>query len=144
ADLAGRLARQLRLVVDGLHFTGRPGRRTVFGCSGALRHVLAPDRSAVTFAAKADLTGHWIAALLLQLDRDWTWDALADSGFEVRRRTGAGDEVVGTIVLPRTVNDLAVRPDLGIDRTSTELVFFDAIDPKPPPGAFPAELDVAY
>jgi hypothetical protein len=143
-NLAQRLAEQIGLTTEGLFFTDRPGRRTVFGCSAALRHVLAPDRSSITFSSKSDLTGHWIAVVLLQLNRDWTWDALDDTGFEVRRNLGAGDEFVGNIPLPRSVNALVVRSGVVIDRSTTRLIFFDAIDPKPAVGSLPIELTIAY
>jgi hypothetical protein len=138
ADLAGRLAEHLQLDVSGLTLSGRPGQRVVFGCSNGLRHLLAPDHSSITFASKADLTRHWILVLRLDLDRDWTWDALADSGFTVLRD---GGEVVGRIELRRSINMAALE---GADRSRTTLFFFDALDPKPVPPAFPGELDVSY
>ena len=57
-DLVQRLAQQLGLLAEGLFFTGQPGRRTIFGSSAALRHLLSPDHSGIAFATKADLTGH--------------------------------------------------------------------------------------
>ena len=45
---------------------GRKGERVVFGCSRRIRHSLAPDHSSLTFAAKEDLTNHWIVALTLR------------------------------------------------------------------------------
>jgi hypothetical protein len=133
---ATRVAERLGLNVSNLTFTGDRGRRTVFGCSGALRHTLSPDRSAISFAAASELTGQWIVALRLTLERDWTWDALALEGFEVMR-----DGVrIGAIDAPGVVSRLAV----GGDRKETDLVFFHAIDPKPRPGAFPAEIQAAF
>ena len=86
-----------------------------------------------------------ITAIQLQLVRDWTWDSLNDTGFEVRRNLGNnGDELIGTLAVPRSVSALAVRPELGIDRSTTDLVFFDAMNPMPAAGAFPAETMVTY
>jgi hypothetical protein len=147
ADMAQRLARAARLQARDLTFMGRPDQRTVFGCSRALRHLLCPDRSAITFASRADLTQHWISVLSLVLDRDWTWDALADSAFEVTRRirqvhTGATETAsVATIELPRAVHPIA-RATAG--RAVTRIVFFDGVDPKPPAGAQPSELEITY
>ncbi|WP_345408484.1 hypothetical protein [Nonomuraea salmonea] len=107
----------------------------MFGCSAALRHTLAPDSSAITFAAKADLTRRWIVAIRLTLRRDWTWDALDPQGLEIIRDD---TEVVGFVSLPR-----GPGPS-GADRSRTEVVFFDAIDPTPEPGAFPDEMSVGY
>ena len=137
-DLAGRLARQLGLEVSGLHFQARPRRRTVFGCSSSLRHTLAPDRSSITFSSKSDLIRHWIVAIRLQINRDWTWDALASPGVEIARDQSV---TAGRIDIPRTF-DLDALAEA--DRSQTDLVFFDAIDPKPELGNFPAELHVTY
>jgi hypothetical protein len=147
ADLAQRLAQQLGLDVDGLTLFGRPGRRVVFGCSRGLRHVLSADRSAITFASKADLTHQWISVLMLQIDRDWTWDASADISFQVTRemtRTLTGvveKEAAGAIEAARSVSAAARQ---NADTTVTDLFFIDAIDPKPPAGEFPSELEIAY
>ena len=144
-DLVGRLAEELDVDVRGLTLTCRPGSRTVFGCSKAIPHTLSPDRSSITFAAKADLVNHWLCVLDLALDRDWTWDALEPAAFEVSRG-GAGK--VGVIELPRVVNPGVLKnpqraPNLP-DRTTTQLLFFDAVDPKPSGSSHPKELDVAY
>jgi hypothetical protein len=136
SNAAARLAQKLGLVNTGLTFTGHRGRRTVFGCAGALRHTLAPDRSAITFASASDLIRQWIIAIRVQLDRDWTWDALAQTSFEIERDS----QVIGTIEMPRTISQLA----LSGDRTKTDLIFFHAIDPKPQPADFPAEIHTRY
>ena len=136
SNAAARLAQQLGLVNTGLTFTARRGRRIVFGCAGALRHTLTPDRSAITFAAASDLIRQWIIAIRVQLDRDWTWDALAQTSLEIER----DGRVIGTIEMPRTISQLA----LSGDRTKTELVFFHTIDPKPQPPDFPAEIQTRY
>jgi hypothetical protein len=138
ADGAQLLARQLALEVSGLTFAGKAGRRTVFGCSSALRHALAPDAASITFGAKSDLTLRWIIAVRVQLDRDWTWEGLATPGFEIVRK---GYGRVGTITLPRSVNSIALA---GTDRQHTDLIFFDAIDPKAMPPGYPAELNEKY
>ena len=138
ANPIGRLAGELNLSVNELTLHGQSGRRLVFGASAGLRHVLAPDHSSITFASEADLARLWIVALRLTIDRDWTWDGLAATGISVTRQ-GAGE--VGRVE-PRSTIDAAalVRPD----RSGTDLIFLDVIDPKPESGAFPAELDVQY
>jgi hypothetical protein len=147
-DALHRLAGELGLDAageQGLTLSGRPGRRTAFGCSKAIPHVLAPDGSAVTFASKADLTARWLAVIRLTLDRDWTWDGAADPAVEVTR-VGAG--VVGGVRLPRSVNPTVYEgPEAAgrqADRSATDLVFLDAIDPKPVPPAHPRELHLEY
>lgn len=133
---ATRLAERLALNVSGLTFTGASDRRTVFGCSGALRHTLAPDRSAITFAAASDLVRRWIIAIRMTLARDWTWDGLEPLGIEIRR-DGAK---VATLDVPKVVPQLAREAD----RSATDFVFFHAIDPKPQPCKFPDEIHTAF
>jgi hypothetical protein len=137
SDLTDRLAARLHLAHDALAFSSPAGRRTVIGASQALRHTLNPDRSSITFGSKSDLTRHWIVAIRLTLDRDWTWNALEPAAFEVRR----GGVVIGQIVIPSTVN-----PSVGgsPNRDHTELLFLDAYDSKPTPPAFPAESHLNY
>ena len=136
-DIAQLLAQEIGLDVTGLTFAGRIGRRTVFGCSSGLAHTLAPARSSITLGSKADLTGHWIVFIRVRLNRDWTWDGLSQRSVEVER----DGEIVGTIDLPRTVSP-GVLP--GADKGTTDLVFFDAFDGKPPAGQHPAELTPLY
>jgi hypothetical protein len=149
-----RLGAALGLAVDGLTLRGKSGRRVVFGCSAAIRHVLGPDGSTLTFASKGDLLGHWLVALQATLDRDWTWDGLAHAGIAVfrdkltRQQCPDGLQepqgpvgVVGNIQLVHTVNaDALVEPQ----RSQTDLLFLDAVEPKPEPGQFPGELGVTY
>jgi hypothetical protein len=131
-----RLAAQLDLAVSGMTLSGRAGHRVVFGASGALRHTLASDNSSITFGSNNDLLGHWIAALRLEIARDWTWDGLSDKGIEISR---AGAGAVGAIQVKRAIAPTALQATPLRDHT--ELVFFDAIDPTPDPGQFPAELN---
>jgi hypothetical protein len=134
----GRLAEELDLAVNALSLRSRSGRRLVFGAAAGLRHILAPDNSSITFASNTDLTRHWIVALRATIDRDWTWDGLAPTGISVVRQ-GAAE--VGRIEPRPTVNsDALVHPD----RSGTDLIFFDIVDPKPDAGQFPAEITLNY
>jgi hypothetical protein len=132
-----RLARDLDLENEQLGMWARPGRRTLFGASSAIRHTLAPDHASITFSAQSDLIHHWIVAIRVELDRDWTWEGLIERGVVVLR----DGKPVGTIDHLRTVNRIALNQ---ADRAHTELVFFDAIDPKPQPGVFPEEIKTSY
>lgn len=141
-DAVGRLAAALGLAQSGTTFAGQPGRRTVFGAAAGLRALLAPDHSAIGFASSGDLTRHWIVAVRETIDRDWSWDGLAPTGISVRRTLeGGAEQEVGRIELVRAVNENAT---INPDRTQTDVVFFDAIDPKPAPGQFPAEIQASY
>lgn len=140
-----RFARQLRLENRDLTLSGEAGRRLVFGASAAVRHVLSPDHSTITFADETEITAQWLMAVPLRLARDWTWDALIDKGLEVFRSINGGARELAGIISPRkTLNTTAVRRGVALDRSTTDLFFFDAIDPKPAPGEFPSEIKVTY
>jgi hypothetical protein len=114
----------------------------VFGASGALRHTLSGDHGAITFPARDELLGRWIATVRLELDRDWTWDGLEDEGLVVSRRDTAAEplRVVGQLRMPFAVAALATTGEEvpGTDRRArTRLVFFDAVGPNPPPNELP-------
>jgi len=132
SDVPTRLAAQLGLANDGLMLRAQTGRRTVFGCASTLRHVLGPDGSTITFAAQSDLTQHWLVVIRLTIDRDWTWDGLAHAGITITR----DGQTVGQFAPDRGVNADALAAPV---RAQTDLIFFDSIDPKPAPGAFPEE-----
>jgi hypothetical protein len=140
-----RLARQLRLENRDLTMSGRAGRRVVFGASAAIRHFLSPDHSMITFADETEITSQWLVAIPLQLARDWTWDALTDEGLQIFHSiNGGASELVGTLSPRKTLSTTAVRRGVALDRSTTDLFFFDAIDPKPAPSDFPSELEVTY
>ncbi|MEO5732910.1 MAG: hypothetical protein ABIN96_16195 [Rubrivivax sp.] len=156
-----RLAQESALAARGLTLSGRPGARTVFGCATALRHVLAPDAASLTLASDAELNQRWINVLRFDLARDWSWNALAIDGVVIQRRLSRPQqddvlEMAGTMTLPSAVARDAAGPgdvEAGARapcRQSSQLVFIDAIDPKPglrPPGEpveFPSELTVSY
>ncbi|MDH6247768.1 hypothetical protein [Mycobacterium sp. OTB74] len=133
-NLTLNLAQELRLDVNELTFKGQSGTRTVFGCSKALRHDLAPDKSTITFAAEGELLNKWIVVAEFDIDRDWTWDGLADYGVEVAR----DGKLVGTLEVRPTLSQIAIGN--GIDtgpladptvRERTHLIFFDAVDATP-------------
>jgi hypothetical protein len=136
-----------------------PGWRSVFACSSALRHTLSPERASITISSTADLIQRWINVVRLELARDWTWDDLAEEGIAIQRRVrrpGKPDivELAGTVRLPHA---LAHSAKAGVSanprdpvRQSTDILFFDAYDPKPTPkpppetGEFPAEITFEY
>src|SRR5262249_31875377 len=75
-DMIQRLAKQLDIESIGLTLTESKGERLQFGCSSRIRHTLSPDNSSITFSSRGDLMNHWLCCINLQIDRDWTWDAL--------------------------------------------------------------------
>jgi hypothetical protein len=141
-DLAGRLAQALQLNVAGLTFSGQPGQRVVFGCSAALRHTLSPEHGAITFAAKTELTQHWLIVISLRLGRDWSWSSLGEPSFEINRQiSNSANQAVGSIDMTDAAGLVALDNP---DRSGTALIFFDAVDPKPATGSFSAELNLSY
>src|SRR5262249_49769099 len=140
SDLVSRLAHHLDLPGADLTLGSAAGRRVVYGCSGALRPVLNPDGSSVTFGAKADLVRHWGVAVRLALACDRRGGG---AGALERRRRGDGGAAatVVTLPLPRAVNPVAAGDP---DRDHTELVFLDAFDPKPAPGVPLSEPHLTY
>ncbi|MCP1783881.1 hypothetical protein [Bradyrhizobium japonicum] len=141
---ASRLASELGFYANGAALSGHTPRRIVFGCSGAIAHLLAPDRSIITFTSKADLVGRWIAVLSVIIDRDWTWRNGQRPAFAIAR-----DGVdIGSLTLPDAINprvlQMAEAAGQQPDRATSLLVFFDAIDPKPDPPGFPQETSHKY
>jgi hypothetical protein len=131
-----RLSQQLGTDHKGLTLVGRKGERIVFGCSRRIRHTLAPDNSALTFAAKDDLVGHWLIALTCQLDRDWTWDGLQPVSFEIFREQRFKSDIEIDDNGGKPIGDWEVIPTASIQalhepqRSRTTLVFVDAVEPR--------------
>ena len=148
-----RLAVEMGLTNAGLTLAGRAGQRTVIACSAELHHTLNPEASAITFGSGADLVQRWINVLRFTVQRDWTWDGLDEGGIKVTRIVHVPDspdreEVAGVIRMPR-----AIGPKLAAEapadsrasiRQSTDLIFFDAFDPKPALPLKPSETTVDY
>jgi hypothetical protein len=137
-DIGSRLATTFSLRNNGLTLRAPPGRRVVISAATSLRHVLGPDLASITFTSQSDIARHWVVCIKLTLKRDWSWDALQFNGIVVSRD---GIEV-GRFSPTRNVSVDALQPGPGsqIDRSQTDLIFFDSIDPKPPTGTFPAIL----
>ncbi|GJM31692.1 MAG: hypothetical protein DHS20C18_06930 [Saprospiraceae bacterium] len=148
-----KLAKQTNLESRGLSLLGEEGVRVQFGCTRNIRHSLAPDGTSLTFSVKTDLYNHWLVPINLRLQRDWTWNATELEGFVITRRKKFGrannwgaEEEVGIINLHNTINLQALQKP---DRTYTQLVFIDAVEPKPDPtapgaSAFPDIIEVQY
>ena len=147
-DMIQRLAQELNLENTGLTLVGRKGERVQFSCSNQIRHSLAPDHSSITFASKGDLINHWLCCISLQIERDWTWDALEDLSFIISRekKFRQDDESeketleVGDIEVKKTISINALQNP---DRSFTKLIFIDAVEPKHDP-KFPDLIDLNY
>jgi hypothetical protein len=149
SDMGQRLAQQLDLDVDpkGLTFSGKRGRRVVFGAAQSLRHTLSPERGVITFSSHTDFVNHWVVVLWLAIQRDWTWDGLKGSGPIVKRTMDNVTKTLGNIQVPHTLSAAAVDSVDGPEpdrRAVTHLVFFDTLDPNPGLNEFPRMLEPAY
>lgn len=141
ANIPQLLAQQLGLKQDGFTFTAAPGERTVFGASGAIRHSVSADNGTLTFSNQTELLGQWIVALVLDLERDWTWDGFGQPALSFQR----GATNIGSIAFARVVASEATgNPGQAPDRSFSKIVFFDAVNPAPIAPAFPRELNLTY
>lgn len=160
-DMVQRLAKELGVKSRGLTLTAKKGERVIFGCSSKIRHHLSPDQNSITFASKADLSNHWLGCIVYHLNRDWSWDALNDVAFTIgRNKKFKHDpdadteklEVLGDIEMKHSASFESLRADTFgfVDRSSSTIIFIDAIEPKTglkkPDGRlrFPDEIEVQY
>jgi hypothetical protein len=96
------------------------------------------------------LLGQWIVALVLDMERDWTWDGLAQPAAlgqptQPQLSFARDSENIGTVTVPRVVAAGATgNPGQTTDRSRTRIIFFDSIDPNPLPGDFPDVLNPVY
>ena len=134
STLMQRIAAQLDLDFKGMTLIGKPGERIQFGCSNRIRHTLAPDNSSLTLSTTGDLMNHWLCVLSFEINRDWTWDGLSDTGIEIKRVKQFTDEdatketsVVGYVQLRKSISREATNDP---DRGYTRVVFIDAVEPK--------------
>jgi hypothetical protein len=145
SSLAAQLAEELGVVANGDSLSTPPGTRTVFGASLALRALVSADGETLTFGSTGELLRHWIVAIVLDLERDWTWDGLTDAGFTILRGKHSDGEAaaiaVGAVSVPRVLGSAATTRPSDQARARTRLVFLDAIDPhEPVAGGFPQSL----
>ncbi len=145
-----RLAHSLDLSNKKISLIGENGKRLQVGCSREIRHSLSPDGTSLTFSTKVDMLNHWLVTLNFRLARDWTWNPMQLEAFVIDRRWKFGSdadwgnrESVGKIELHRGINLQALQKP---DRSFTQLVFVDAVEPKPDPAntEFPDIIEVEY
>ncbi|MEO6071260.1 MAG: hypothetical protein ABIP31_12005, partial [Chitinophagaceae bacterium] len=148
-DIVERLAKQLDVDCNGLTLMAKKGHRIQFGCSNHIRHTMAPDNSSITFANKNELMHHWLVAVWLDVDRDWSWDGLKDQSFLIERQHQFAfenklfdDADPSNVITRENLGDIELRriapfqaiqkgDDGIIHREKTTILFIDAIDAKP-------------
>ena len=142
--LVQQLGELLDVASNGNSLTSPPGQRVVFGASKSLRHTISADGETLTFGSTSDLLRQWVVAIVVDLERDWTWDGLEDTGFIVLRGGPADIDPpsVGAIAVPRVIGAAANTNPTAVARSRTRLIFLDGIDPhEPVPGSgFPESL----
>ena len=139
-----RLSQNIDVTHNKLTLVGKPGERVAFACSRRIRHTLSPDSSSLTFAAKEDLSNHWVVAVTLRLDRDWTWEGLRHIGFQIFREGTAdpgGRRQVGEWEIIQTASYQAL---MNPERAFTRLIFLDAVDPQTAPPRKDQPADVHF
>ncbi len=147
-DIVHRLGSQLGVAVkDGLSLVSDNGERLQFWCSNMLRHSLSPDNSSITFANKKELHDHWLVCTTLTINRDWTWDSLDASSFDIlRSKNGEAFVTIGDLELKRTASYQAIQKnkDNTIRRDYTRIIFIDVVDSKPADKDFPTTIGLEY
>ena len=122
-----------------------------------IRHTLSPDNASITFASKGDLTNHWLCAITLEIERDWTWDAIQDLSLRITRekrfREDKPEEAetgeIGDVEIKKTAPFNAL---INPQRNGTTVIFIDAVETKnllkQPPGEmeprFPDLIELTY
>lgn len=143
--LVSQLAEQLGVTANGDSLASPPGTHIVFGASRALKTQVSADGETLTFGAVDDLLRFWIVAVVLDLERDWTWDGLTDAGFTILRGGPTDTEStavsVGAVFVPHVLGSAATTSPSDLTRSRTRVIFVDAVDPhEPVPGGFPQSL----
>ena len=111
--LVQQLGELLGVASSGSTLTSPPGQRIVFGASKGLRHTISADGETLTFGSTSDLLRQWVVAIVVDLERDWTWDGLAGRG--LHRAAGRpdrhrGDQPAGRRCHHRAPGGRAPRP----------------------------------
>ena len=105
STLMQRLAAQLDVDFKGSRSSASPA-----SASSSVAAIASATRSRPTTRRSPSPPGrsvnHWLCVLSFEIDRDWTWDGLDQTGIDVRRKkqfTGEarhpGDEIVGYVQL---------------------------------------------
>jgi hypothetical protein len=143
--LVAQLADELGIMANGDSLCTPPGMRIAFGASRALRTQISADGETLTFGSTSDLLRYWLVAIVVDLERDWTWQGLTPEGLTILRGgptdTEATATAVGSLTIPRVVGSSATTQPSALSRSRTRLIFLDAIDPhEPVAGGFPQSL----
>jgi hypothetical protein len=79
---------------------------------------------------------HWLGCITLQIDRDWTWNALEDVGFVLKRKKRFLEDDVATETEEVEVGDIEIKKTISLNalqnpnRGQTTIIFIDAVETK--------------
>ncbi|KAH8646511.1 hypothetical protein BGZ60DRAFT_535650 [Tricladium varicosporioides] len=138
-DTIARLATAIGLrSKDNTTLRSQSGKRIVFACSSSLLHLIGPDRASLSFTSYSDLALQWIVVIRLTLQRDWSWDGFPIDGIIVLRE---GQKI--PFAPNHNVNEDALYGATP-ERSSSDIVIIDIVDPKPLPGEKLKVLSLEY
>jgi hypothetical protein len=143
--LVEQLAQELGVVSNGNSLCAPTGMRISYGAARALRTQISGDGETLTFGSTSELLRYWIVAIVLDLERDWTWTGLTAGGLTILRGGPTDTETtamsVGAVTIPPVLGTSATTRATGLDRSRTRIIFLDAVDPhEPTTSGFPESL----
>ena len=130
-----RLAAALNLGHKDTALRALPGTRVMFGTHSSLNAVVGPDGASVRFATQAEVTERWLVAVVVSIERDWTWDGLKAMRIE---RDG---QIAGRVDWRQSAgHEVGYAAAAG----DTNLIFLDVVDQQPAAGGHPRPSSHAY
>ncbi len=124
------LAAAVGLQASGMRLRGQPGCRVVLAASGRMGHVVEQGGSQIRFSSTHDMTGRWVVAHRVCLQRDWTWSGLMEPGIVIEpmpHTPGHANRPWGSLSLPFAVSRVATQ-SRAPQRSHTTFIFFDTTE----------------
>lgn len=124
------LAAAVGLHADGMRLRAQPGSRVLLAASGRMGHVVEHGGSQIRFNSTHDMTGRWVVAHRVCLQRDWTWSGLMEPGIAIEAMPnlpGQPTRTLGTVSLPFAVSRVAAQSRTP-QRSHTTFIFFDTTE----------------
>jgi hypothetical protein len=124
------LAAAVGLHADGMRLRAQPGSRVLLAASGRMGHVVEHGGSQIRFSSTHDMTGRWVVAHCVCLQRDWTWSGLMEPGIVIEampNTPGQPSHRLGTVSMPFAVSSVATQSRTP-QRSHTTFIFFDTTE----------------
>lgn len=138
-NATSQLATALSLRSKDTSLRAPGGKRVVLASSSTIMHLLGPDKASITFTSQSSLALQWIIVIRLTMKRDWSWDGFPLDGISVKKGT---KDIVVFAPNQNANEDATAGP--APDRSSSDILIIDVIDPKPAPGQLPSEMHLEY